>query len=210
MGIAGEGNAQSLELLREVDRTGMPTRIQRVVYEVRNGLLSRGFSQWQAAATGQYGAGQCGRCADLAAAARAGARDSFSRLGRQRYRCGDGAGQWGIDGRHLARDAQSGWHAATGAWRRTARAVDCKGCRRCRRGRQPVGALLATQGGVVGPADQQPQDARSQTLDRRAAAREEQRQAQQASDMTIGFVNGIEFTLVRDGQRYLASFSVKD
>ncbi len=37
---------QVLQLLREVNRIAMPTRLQRVFYEVRNGVLMRGFTEW--------------------------------------------------------------------------------------------------------------------------------------------------------------------
>ena len=46
VGVAGQNNAQSLHLIREVNRSGFPTRVQRVVYEVRNNQLARGFSEF--------------------------------------------------------------------------------------------------------------------------------------------------------------------
>ena len=46
VGVSGQNNAQSLHLIREVSRSGFPTRVQRVVYEVRNNQLSRGFSEF--------------------------------------------------------------------------------------------------------------------------------------------------------------------
>lgn len=215
--IAGEGNAQSLELLREVDRTGMPTRIQRVVYEVRNGVLVRGFGQWQAAAL------------DNTQGNAVGALIWQPLLGRVReisFRgwvdSGSGAATAIGTGTGNATQAsgqgttQSGGTTASGgngAWldapllvQRLQNLQSMQAARTAAR----RAALLATQGGVVGPADQT-QDVRGQLLDRRAAAREAQRLAQQASDMTIGFVNGIEFTLVReDGLRFTRIYSVAD
>lgn len=46
--IATEGfdGRQSLNLLREANRTGTPVRIQRVSYQVRDGQLVRGFGTW--------------------------------------------------------------------------------------------------------------------------------------------------------------------
>ncbi len=44
--VSGQNNAQSLHLIREVNRSGFPTRVQRVVYEVRNNQLARGFSEF--------------------------------------------------------------------------------------------------------------------------------------------------------------------
>jgi general secretion pathway protein J len=55
--VSGERNAQALHLIREVNRSGFPTRIQRVVYEVRNQQLARGFSEYgRAQAGGSSGA----------------------------------------------------------------------------------------------------------------------------------------------------------
>jgi type II secretion system protein J len=45
--LGGERQQQTLVLLREVNRLAMPTRLQRVLYEVRNGILVRGFSEWR-------------------------------------------------------------------------------------------------------------------------------------------------------------------
>lgn len=45
--VGGEGQRQTLVLLREVNRLAMPTRLQRVFYEVRNGVLVRGFTEWR-------------------------------------------------------------------------------------------------------------------------------------------------------------------
>ncbi len=45
--LGGERQQQTLILLREVNRLAMPTRLQRVLYEVRNGILVRGFSEWR-------------------------------------------------------------------------------------------------------------------------------------------------------------------
>ena len=42
-----ESGGQTLVLVREVRRRGQPTRLQRVVYQVRNGQLARGFSEMQ-------------------------------------------------------------------------------------------------------------------------------------------------------------------
>ncbi len=44
--VSGENNAQSLYLIREANRTGFPTRVQRVIYQVRDGQLARGFSPY--------------------------------------------------------------------------------------------------------------------------------------------------------------------
>lgn len=46
-GSGGGDAGQSIILVREISRTGLPTRIQRVVYQVRDGQLARGFSEWQ-------------------------------------------------------------------------------------------------------------------------------------------------------------------
>ena len=54
--VAGDDNAQSLYLIREANRTGFPTRVQRVVYQVRDGQLARGFSQYGQAELGGGGA----------------------------------------------------------------------------------------------------------------------------------------------------------
>ncbi|MEO6271022.1 MAG: prepilin-type N-terminal cleavage/methylation domain-containing protein [Lautropia sp.] len=48
--VSGENNAQSLYLIREANRTGFPTRVQRVIYQVRDGQLARGFSPYGRAA----------------------------------------------------------------------------------------------------------------------------------------------------------------
>lgn len=49
---------QVLQLLREVNRIAMPTRLQRVFYEVRNGVLMRGFTEWvEPGANSSQGAG---------------------------------------------------------------------------------------------------------------------------------------------------------
>jgi type II secretion system protein J len=45
--VGGERQQQTLVLLREVNRMAMPTRLQRVFYEVRNGVLVRGFTEWR-------------------------------------------------------------------------------------------------------------------------------------------------------------------
>lgn len=59
--ISGDNNAQSLHLIREVNRTGFPTRVQRVVYEVRDRQLARGFGEYgQAELTGRGGGGAVG------------------------------------------------------------------------------------------------------------------------------------------------------
>lgn len=47
--MIGDSQQQALMLLREVNRLAMPTRLQRVFYEVRNGILMRGFTEWQQA-----------------------------------------------------------------------------------------------------------------------------------------------------------------
>ena len=46
-GGAGGAASQSMMLVREIARTGRATRLQRVVYQVRDGRLERGFSEWQ-------------------------------------------------------------------------------------------------------------------------------------------------------------------
>ncbi len=56
-GVSGEDNRQSLHLIREVNRSGLPTRVQRVVYEVRNQQLVRGFSEYGRAQTGRSSVG---------------------------------------------------------------------------------------------------------------------------------------------------------
>ena len=56
VGVSGENNAQSLQLIREVNRSGFPTRVQRVIYEVRNNQLSRGFSEFAQAELADAGA----------------------------------------------------------------------------------------------------------------------------------------------------------
>ena len=58
--VSGENNAQSLHLIREVGRSGFPTRVQRVVYEVRNNQLSRGFSEFAQAESGGRGSSAVG------------------------------------------------------------------------------------------------------------------------------------------------------
>ncbi|MDO4905252.1 MAG: prepilin-type N-terminal cleavage/methylation domain-containing protein [Lautropia sp.] len=47
----GGAPSQAIVLVREVARRGLPTRIQRVVYQVRDGVLARGFSEWQQGST---------------------------------------------------------------------------------------------------------------------------------------------------------------
>ena len=44
--LIGDTQQQALVLVREVNRIAMPTRLQRVFYEVRNGVLMRGFTEW--------------------------------------------------------------------------------------------------------------------------------------------------------------------
>ncbi len=44
--MVGDTQQQALVLVREVNRLAMPTRLQRVFYEVRNGVLMRGFTEW--------------------------------------------------------------------------------------------------------------------------------------------------------------------
>ena len=56
-GVSGEDNRQSLHLIREVNRSGLPTRVQRVVYEVRDRQLVRGFSEYGRAQTGRSAVG---------------------------------------------------------------------------------------------------------------------------------------------------------
>ncbi len=56
-GVSGEDNRQSLHLIREVNRSGLPTRVQRVVYEVRDQQLVRGFSEYGRAQTGRSSVG---------------------------------------------------------------------------------------------------------------------------------------------------------
>lgn len=58
--VAGERNAQSLQLIREVNRSGDPTRIQRVVYEVRGLQLARGFGEYGQAEPGRSDGGAVG------------------------------------------------------------------------------------------------------------------------------------------------------
>jgi general secretion pathway protein J len=53
--VGGERNAQSLHLIREVNRSELPTRVQRVVYEVRDRQLARGFSEYGRAEAGSGG-----------------------------------------------------------------------------------------------------------------------------------------------------------
>lgn len=48
--------SQAIVLVREVARRGLPTRLQRVVYQVRDGQLARGFSEWQQGSGGSQGA----------------------------------------------------------------------------------------------------------------------------------------------------------
>ena len=214
--IAGEGNAQSLELLREVNRTGVPTRIQRVVYEVRNGVLARGFGQWQVAGLDNTQGNAVGALIW---------QPLLGRVREIRFRGWVDSGTGAVTalgsgastpapGQSAAQSGSSGTTGRNGAWLDAPLLVQrLEGLQALQATKTAArrAALLATQGGVVGPADQQPQDARSQTLDRRAAAREAQRLAQQASDMTVGFVNGIEFTLVReDGQLFTRIYSVAD
>ncbi|MGE0798086.1 MAG: type II secretion system protein J [Lautropia sp.] len=55
--ISGARNVQSLQLLRESNRTGFPTRVQRIVYEVRDGQLARGFSEWSRPTPEGFGGG---------------------------------------------------------------------------------------------------------------------------------------------------------
>ena len=56
-GGAGGGTTQSLMLVREIARRGQPTRLQRVVYQVRDGRLERGFSEWQKSTDGRGSVG---------------------------------------------------------------------------------------------------------------------------------------------------------
>jgi general secretion pathway protein J len=56
-GVSGDDNRQSLHVIREVNRSGLPTRVQRVVYEVRNQQLVRGFSEYGRAQTGRSSVG---------------------------------------------------------------------------------------------------------------------------------------------------------
>ncbi len=58
--VSGERNDQSLHLIREVNRSGFPTLIQRVVYEVRNGQLARGFSEYGRAEAASQGSAAIG------------------------------------------------------------------------------------------------------------------------------------------------------
>ena len=59
--VSGDNNAQSLHLIREVNRSGFPTRVQRVVYEVRDRQLARGFGEFgQAELSGRGGGGTVG------------------------------------------------------------------------------------------------------------------------------------------------------
>ncbi|MGE0311173.1 MAG: type II secretion system protein J [Lautropia sp.] len=209
--IAGEGNAQSLEMLREVDRTGMPTRIQRVVYEVRGGVLMRGFGQWQAAALDNTQGNAVGALVW---------QPLLGRVREIRFRgwvdSGTGATTALGTAGGTAGPAQGGGAGTAGrngAWLDAPLLVQRLEQLRTMQAAKTAArraALLASQGGVVGPADEQ--SARNQQLDRRAAAREAQRLAQQqALDATIGFVNGIELTLVRDdGQQFTRIYSVAD
>ncbi len=45
--VGGERQQETLVLLREANRLAMPTRLQRIFYEVRNGVLMRGFTEWR-------------------------------------------------------------------------------------------------------------------------------------------------------------------
>ncbi len=54
VGLGGQQEGQSIALIREVNRAGLPTRIQRVNYQVRDGQLFRGFGAY---ATGAGGTG---------------------------------------------------------------------------------------------------------------------------------------------------------
>ncbi len=56
-GGAGGGTTQSMMLVREIARRGQPTRLQRVVYQVRDGRLERGFSEWQKSTDGRGSVG---------------------------------------------------------------------------------------------------------------------------------------------------------
>jgi general secretion pathway protein J len=58
--VSGDDNAQSLHLIREVNRSGFATRVQRVVYEVHDRQLSRGFSQFGPAELSGQGGGALG------------------------------------------------------------------------------------------------------------------------------------------------------
>jgi general secretion pathway protein J len=58
--VSGADNAQSLHLIREVNRSGFPTRVQRVVYEVRDRQLARGFSEYGQAELTAGGGGAVG------------------------------------------------------------------------------------------------------------------------------------------------------
>ena len=46
VGLTGQGGGQSIALIREVNRAGLPTRVQRVVYQVQDGQLIRGFGAY--------------------------------------------------------------------------------------------------------------------------------------------------------------------
>ena len=48
--VSGERAQAQLELLREASSAAEPTRVQRVAYRLRNGLLERGFGTWSSGA----------------------------------------------------------------------------------------------------------------------------------------------------------------
>lgn len=56
-GGADGASSQSLMLVREIARRDLPTRLQRVVYQVRDGKLERGFSEWQKGTDGRGSVG---------------------------------------------------------------------------------------------------------------------------------------------------------
>jgi general secretion pathway protein J len=179
--VSGERNAQSLHVIREVNRSGFPTRIQRVVYEVRDQQLSRGFSEYGRAETGS---------GDGGSAVGGGAVQSMvwqPVLGGVRSLTIRG---W-VDGR--------GWmEAANLASIEEARARSDAASEAAARG-----APGGEGGGAGGAGATRPEPGQTAA---QAAAQAAARAAQAAF-----VVGGLEVVLERqDGQRFLRVFSVKD
>ena len=184
VGVAGERNEQSIQLIREVNRTGLPTRVQRVVYQIRDGQLSRGFSEWgtaSAGAGGTTGGGVGGAVQSLVWQPILSGVRAITVRG------------W-IDGRGWL-DA-SALAAVTGAAANLGQST-ASGAQKA--GTETVGGADA---GSAAQAQAQTQAQAQAQAQARAAAQAA------ATALTIG---GLEVMVERtDGQRYLRVFSVKD
>lgn len=193
--ISGENNAQSLLLLREVSRTGLPTRVQQVVYEVRGGTLARGFSEWQTATLDETQRSAVGTLVW---------QPILGRVREIRFR-GWLAGTPGPAGAPVAPGApgavpntgRSGWLDAPVLAQQLAAIQQSQAAAKA----AALAARVSAQAGA--PAGGQPQ-----ARDRRPGPNPAPVTPVTASTL---FVNGIELTLTReDGQRFTRIFSVAD